>query len=1580
MAYKIAFLGKFDEISPLTKEVIAYLNQSKDDFKPIKKNEFEILGSTSKLQIKVCDLEQIDDFEEFIKNSNIIVLSLSFSNADSFNFTNEEWVSDLKNLISDSQCRLLVVHTTNDFNTNEFSQNIINTMNILNFDKYFEKRGDNFLTQEQQINSLTILPNFYQYLSGQIKIIANVTPNVQPEEKILFSEDQINYILFPETRTAKITKSPNCAGQIIIKNLVNHDSKSYVVTDIDDKAFQNTNIESVSFEPGSHIRRIGKIAFQNSTIKSLSIPVSLEEFDEDWCNGIDKLTDIKIDDEHPFFKYEDGLLIRKDSNEIIFAQRDLEGQPSIPKDVKKIGASSFCKCNKITSLLIESPVIDCIDTLAFFQCEKLININISGTTKLTIGENCFISCTSLKNVSISCDELIIKNNCFQLCPSLFSLSFPVKKIFIGPMAMVGCDELSDIAIHNTTSIEIKEQSFLSLRKLKGLFFNADHFSICDNSFERCTSIKDFYLKVKDDLNSDILNQFTSLKKATLTSFSTLTITKSSLANLANLETIIIRSKNLVLEKGCFQNLSKLSSITIMCENPISLSSDDFEGCKALKSFKCSTSSDFNKSEKVDLSENCFSNSANLEEVEIAATNVSIGKSCFNGLKKLHILHFNCKNMVIGDSAFSKCDSIKSFIMKECTDKIELAEKCFFNASNLEEVEIKSKKINFGYQCFNGAEKLQNVTLNGFQVSISDNCFNNCSSLKSFRIIDSRTTSIGSKQFTKCSNLNSISISMSKYNPVIDKESLVLASDCFEGANNLESLEFIGGNVTLSNDMLNCPSIKKLSIKTANNVEIGSNMFNNYKKLDDVEISSISLKVNENCFNNNANLKNLLFGCFDVEIQSNCFNGNKHCESIQFNNALYMNLDSNDFCDCKSLKEIQLISAAYLIVGQNCFSRAEQLEIVELHSKEVTIGSEAFNKCSSLNTVHFIQAASTLPIKGVAVSLQSSIEMIENIFIGDEAFNSCNKLSELKIDCSNELFIGKNCFHNLTKLMNVKINCPHSKIDPSSFAKCPGYKNIEIKIQPKKSNALENFDLALNLDRNKFNNVDPVYLTMKNDRKFDSFFVLGIDRYTTKPSFISMFPVKSSSFEDESLCQIPDFCYPQGPKHIPSKLPIESNILNGFVFFFAERSFVGVVLQFYIPFIANSCVGNQYDRSYPFSLCLLSNNPDISSHFQFLSELIDPIAGKVILPNVNINIPSELRNQQGRCIKSLYIKPSCKYVALSQSAHSMTFLLPKLIKYYTDKSPLTLEQSDCLLYPTLQSLLTFLSPKDIVNIFFCMLCEFKIFFISRDVSKTSFCIIALTNLMKDVDIHSFVFPCLPLVLDPYIDSPLPTLIGYNKASKDADVIVDLDESKVTYRNPRLFAVIKNFPLTQTLIKRATNLFKERMIQFIIPQKNDVKNYPDFINQAHKTIYPQCFKYFAKTNFILAQDFIREFSQLFTEPFVSSLRVFTRNFMIIDTTNINNPVATFDRSRFLFHIQQQYMQFMDIFVNTRTFEQFELRIEKEAEKSRNPREITTRAMQNKFNINKSQISKIIKNSSKCQRRNSFSLSSKKLQTLD
>ncbi|KAK8897516.1 hypothetical protein M9Y10_015472 [Tritrichomonas musculus] len=1567
MIYKIAFLGKFDEIHPLVEEVRAHLNRLKDDFKTITDDDFEIIGSTSKLKTIFFDLRQINYCKETIKDSKIIVLYLSFSNADSFNIINEDWASDLKNLIKDNQCRLLVAHTTNDFNTNEFSQNIINLMNTLNFDKYFEKRGDNFLTQEQQINSLTILPNFCQYLSDQIKIIENPTPKVQLEENLRYNEGPINYILFPKTQTAKVTKSPNCTGQILIKTRVTHDSKSYIVTEIGDKSFQDTNIESVSFEQDSQVKRIGKIAFLNSTIKSLSIPDSLEEFEENWCNSIDQLTEIKINENHPFFKYKDGLLIRKDSNEIIFAQRDIEGQPNIPKDVKKIGPSSFYNCNKITSLLIESPSIECIDALAFLQCDKLVDISISGTTKLTIGENCFISCTSLQKVNISCDELIIKKNCFQLCSSLSSLSFPVKKIFIGPMAMLGCNKLSIISIHEAISIEIKEQSFLSLSQLKKLFFKADHFSVCNNSFEKCTSVTDIYLKVKDDLNSDFLKQFASLKIVSLTSFSTLTITKSSLANIANLETIIIGSKNLVLEKGCFQNLSKLSTITIMCENPISFSSDDFEGCKALKSFKCSMSKDFNKSEKVDLSENCLSNSANLEEVEIVATNVSIGKSCFNGLKKLDMLYFNCKNMVIGDSAFSNCDSIKSFIMKECTDKIELAEKCFFNASNLEEVEIKSKKINFGYQCFNGAEKLQNVTLNGFQVSISDNCFNNCSSLKSFRIIDSRTTSIGSKQFTKCSNLNSISISMSKYNPVIDKESLVLASDCFEGANNLESLEFIGGNVALSNDMLNCPSIKKLSIKTDKNVEINSNMFNNYKKLDDVEISSMSLKIYENCFNNNPNLKKVSFTCFTIEIQSNCFNDIMICESIQFNNVLYMYFDSNDFCDCIFPTEIQLKSTACLVVGQNCFTKVKKLEKVELNSKEVTIGSGAFNKCSSLKTVHFIQSASTLPINGIAASLTHNISIIEKVFIGDETFNSCNKLSELNIDCSSDLFIGKNCFYNLSNLKSVRINCPHSNIDSSSFIKCPLYTNNTIQI-PKKSTDGENFDLKLNLNPKRTNTGDHPNLEKE---KFDSFFVIGIDDKTKKPSFISKFPSNSRLFEDNEISQVLEFCYPYGPKHIPSELPNESNILDGFVFyFFGKDKVYGVVIQFYIPITANSCVGNQYDRSYPFSLCLLSNNPDISSHFQFLSELVDPIVGKTIIPDTIYMIPNEFKNLQGLSIRFLYQQ----FVALSKC--SMSFLYPQLLKYYTDKIPLTLEHSDCLLYPTLQSLITFLSPKDIVNIILCILCEFKILFISRDVSKTSFCIIALINLMKDVEIHSLLFPCLPLVLDTNIDSPLPTLIGYHEARK-AEVIVDLDQKKITYPDRKSFSAISDFPYTETLITKTKKLFDEKVNQFIIPQKADFKKYSEFIKQAHKNIYPPCFQYFVKTNYILSPDFIREFSQLITKPFVPSLKIFTKSHIITDITDINNPVAIFDKGSFLFHVDLKYKQFMVAFTNTQTFEQFTLKIEKEVENSKkNPREIRRRShMQNKM-----QIIKIIKKISQQKRRKSCQLNSKKLQSLD
>ena len=1485
MITKISFIGKFEEIYTFAKDIFKYINTTQNDFKSIDSFNLEIAESNLKVQAKIFDFKQINFLKDEIKNSEIIILFIHFKDSESFNFLNKKWTSSLKNVISDNKKRFLIGQTADDFDSNKFSQNIFDTLSALNLDKYFEKKNDNYLTEKQKIGSLTIFPNFPDYLIDQIRPIFNLSEGIQSNDEILLEEGPLNLILFKKSYTAKVIQSPNATGNVLIKTFYTYENDRYLVTTVDDRAFRNTKIESVSFEEDSHVKKIGNFAFQNSTILRLSIPNKLVEFGEDWCKEVESLTEITINANHEHFQYENGLLINKDYNEIIFARRDLSGGLTLPNNIKRIRSSSFYTCKKILSFNIESSALESIDSFAFCQCELLKNLTISGPKQLILGDNCFSFNKSLLNVILSCEELIVERNCFQFCSSIVSLNFSnVKKISFGQVSLLGCDSLADIYIPYSSSIEFKNQCFLSLKNLKSLFFNSDKFTICNDSFKNCSLIHKVYLKTKDDFNSNFVSDFHLLKNVDLTSLSTLIVTNSSLSNATELEEIRFRSKNLILEEGCFKNHEKLLSIDIECENAITFQSDSFEGCKKLKSFKF----------------------------------------------------------------------VKSQYLTNPSEKIELPEKFFCNFKALEEVEIEARKINIG-----------------------NNCFNGCSSLKLFKIKESRQTLIGSKQFIDCSNLKKISIAVSKDSQIsslLNKENLILARDSFEGANKLDSIEFIGGNININKDLMNYSCLSCISIQSANNAAIDSDLFNNCKELTSISINSKSLRINKNCFNNNGKLQSVAFSVSDIDIHSNCFNSNKQLNSIQFKKVDFINLDSNDFCNCKNILNIDFSCSSYIVIGQNCFNKLDKLQKIKLFSKEITIGFKSFLDCSSLISVQLSDVAEEPDFyANLARTIVPRSKMIEKTFVGDEAFCSCARLTELNIRTNKEIFIGKKCFYNLKNLRTIKINSGEIIINENSFFNCPGKKEIpeESFSNPDKGINMNSLNIQDMFERKKSLTSKPIKLCFENDKRFDSFYVLGIDRYRHTPSFISMFPARPITLPISIIQSIPLFCYPQELKPIPANFQTESNILTGFVFYIADQTYIGVALHIYIPPSFDSFVGNQYDRSYPFCLCLITNNPDIASHFSFLSDLVHPIVGKTSLPLINIEVPPELQNQRGNCYPSLFTRPNCEYIALSSSGRSLQFLLPKLVNYYKDINFQSLEQSDCLLYPTLQTLLTYLSPRSIVEVVLSMLCEYRIILISKDINgmnRISFCILALTNLMKDLDIHMKIIPFLPSNLHDLVYSPFPSIIGYHKSCNDIDILVDLDKNTVNYTEKSVKSIIQHFPYSSTLIKKVENLLSKNLSKITISQN------PKCIQNANKNIYPECFQYFAQTKYILSPELVRDFSALFTKPFVPSLKSFTKNFFITDSTNPDEPVTIFNKSMFSYHIQEKYKDFMQVFINTITFDQFQLKLEKEIENSRNPREIRIKSSQDKFNQNKTQISLVLKKSSR-PRRMSYSAGNKK-----
>lgn len=513
--------------------------------------------------------------------------------------------------------------------------------------------------------------------------------------------------------------------------------------------------------------------------------------------------------------------------------------------------------------------------------------------------------------------------------------------------------------------------------------------------------------------------------------------------------------------------------------------------------------------------------------------------------------------------------------------------------------------------------------------------------------------------------------------------------------------------------------------------------------------------------------------------------------------------------------------------------------------------------------------------------------------------------------------------------------------------------------------------------------DIISNSREREGHFRCFLILGIDTSredNPKPCILSMFPSRPVKFSDSEMKDIINFCYPQGFKQIPISSPLRnskasaesSSILTGFVFYLqGKERLYGVVLHIRIPNDSKSFVGDKFDRSYPFGLCVISKYPDISSHFQFLSDIADAIVSDVKLPDRSVEVPEWLQNRTEKCLPSLLIHPKCPLIAVSMGVHSPRFLLPDILSYYSINFQPMLNTSDYLLYPTFQTLLSFFSSKDIVKIYTYILYEIYVVFTSTDMNRLSFCVLAATNLIKGLNIESKIFPVLPESDNflPIFETPFPFIIGYPHRFDNVDVVIDIDKGKITENT-----ALPKLPHSAKLIAQIDLLLSNYQAQMTIPSKTSFKTLlskqkvnPEFIkftSKADQRIYPKCFRDFADTKYIVNPRIIQSISKLFYKPFVPNLADFIKMHFVTDTTIRSNPVTVFNKEMFIYHIDDKFQDFMKYFSNTQMFQQFVEKLADEVQMNKNL--LAVRKQQ--FKLFQTQINAIMKKLPK-QRRKSY-----------
>lgn len=113
---------------------------------------------------------------------------------------------------------------------------------------------------------------------------------------------------------------------------------------------------------------------------------------------------------------------------------------TIPNSVTTIGDDAFENCDSLTSITIPNSVTT-IGEYAFRSCDSLISITIPNSVT-TIEEFAFGNCNSLKSITIPDSVTTIEGFVFYDCDSLTSITIPDSVISIGVDAFDDCESIT----------------------------------------------------------------------------------------------------------------------------------------------------------------------------------------------------------------------------------------------------------------------------------------------------------------------------------------------------------------------------------------------------------------------------------------------------------------------------------------------------------------------------------------------------------------------------------------------------------------------------------------------------------------------------------------------------------------------------------------------------------------------------------------------------------------------------------------------------------------------------------------------------------------------------------------------------------------------------------------------------------------------------------------------------------------------------------------------------------------------------------------------------------------------------------
>lgn len=230
-------------------------------------------------------------------------------------------------------------------------------------------------------------------------------------------------------KTASLLSYNENDNNITIPKTVVYEDKEYIVTTINQRAFENNiDINEVVF-PDS-ISNIEEYAFYNCTnLSIIELPEGLDTINSGVFRGCTSLTQIilpstlKVISEYVFYNCSSLVNIALPNNiseikDFAFLNCKSLKQITFPFNLTKLGEAVFKGCSSLETVLLNSN-LEVISKDAFGYCTSLKSISLSDNIKV-IESYAFYNCVKLSFVYISSGLTSIEEYVFAFCPSIES--------------------------------------------------------------------------------------------------------------------------------------------------------------------------------------------------------------------------------------------------------------------------------------------------------------------------------------------------------------------------------------------------------------------------------------------------------------------------------------------------------------------------------------------------------------------------------------------------------------------------------------------------------------------------------------------------------------------------------------------------------------------------------------------------------------------------------------------------------------------------------------------------------------------------------------------------------------------------------------------------------------------------------------------------------------------------------------------------------------------------------------------------------------------------------------------------------